>query len=1039
MKRTWARVLSLILVILLCVSTFSVISVYAEKDDTEITADSDDEEEAEEIEEEEEEASGEEDLYVYAESESEEEASYSVDEVQAMIDALPTVDELDEMDSEELLEAYYQLEEVYAAYETLSEEDQASIDDSVFDELFDYFNNMTATAEDEFGTTYEVGSVTALKNALASAVDGDTIILTNDITVAYNKSASKSDFNSKGYAFAISSGITLDLNEHTISVDYASGSTNYALFGLYTSESVTIKNGILDGQESQRCTVIANYRSSTTWSTENTLTLESLTIKNFNKGNGVTSNTHFKQSLIYLNGATFLSLKDCLITENGYTAFYFTGTEDSSVTIEDSTISENYTNSTTGGGFYITKTSSVNISGNTISGNGGVGTSLTGGGFHIASCDLVEITNNTITQNEAPGSTKGLGGGFYLTGNGDTTISGNTISKNESGKSGGGGYIINTNGDLIITDNTISENTSNGYGGGLYINNSSSNMFGEVKITENIISGNIVGLGAKESGDSYATSYCSKGGGIAFYDNATSHDVTSAYDFSGNIITNNSTALNASTSYQSRGGGLSLYGMDASREFLIESGTITGNSADWGGGIDYTYHCASVLHLYNAIITDNTADSGGGFWSCPSSTTTMYVTLGGTIYKNTATSMADSIRFEEAGGSYSGSGGVFATVAPRALGGTLMDWYSDEADARYTSGDSTVDLADYTNRTTSFSLHGELSEAGIALATAEAALLITGNSATQVGGGIASNAGVVFGENEDVSFTVTKEWKTTDGEEADSDVIPESITVQLIRVDDEENEVYLESVELSEDNNWTYTFEDLPGNYTYKIAEISVDSSEVEFTVSYSDITTDDDGNYYVTVTNSYEPTEPDDDDDDDDPSSDNVTYTVKKVWSGDDEDERPESITVTLYRDGKAYKTVTLSEDNNWKYTWTALTSGHTWTVEEVDVPDGYTSTVSKSGKTYTVTNTYEEPEDTTETEIPEDTTPEDTTPEDTTEAETPEDSTPEESSEDTPAQQLYVIPKTGDSANIMLWVVIMAIAVGGIVFVLRYGRKKK
>ncbi len=275
---------------------------------------------------------------------------------------------------------------------------------------------------------------------------------------------------------------------------------------------------------------------------------------------------------------------------------------------------------------------------------------------------------------------------------------------------------------------------------------------------------------------------------------------------------------------------------------------------------------------------------------------------------------------------------------------------------------------------------------------------------------------------------------------------PYSGTVSATDTNGEDSEITFTNgeaiVELGADEEITIT---LGTGMTYTIEETSSSSSyDVSYTIdresgsgAEASGTVSADGTTVVFV-NKYNP----DSGSDPDPSSDNVTYTVKKVWSGDDEDERPESITVTLYRDGKEYKTVTLSEDNNWKYTWTALTSGHTWTVEEVDVPDGYTSTVSKSGKTYTVTNTYEEPEepeDTTETEIPEDTTPDEPTPEDTTEAETPEDSTPEESSDDTTAQQLYVIPKTGDSANIMLWVVIMAMAVGGIVFVLRYGRKKK
>jgi pilin isopeptide linkage protein/LPXTG-motif cell wall-anchored protein len=52
------------------------------------------------------------------------------------------------------------------------------------------------------------------------------------------------------------------------------------------------------------------------------------------------------------------------------------------------------------------------------------------------------------------------------------------------------------------------------------------------------------------------------------------------------------------------------------------------------------------------------------------------------------------------------------------------------------------------------------------------------------------------------------------------------------------------------------------------------------------------------------------------------TSVKVKKVWDDKDDKDgiRPTAIRVSLYRDGKLEETVTLSEDNNWKYTWKDL-----------------------------------------------------------------------------------------------------------------------
>ncbi len=88
-------------------------------------------------------------------------------------------------------------------------------------------------------------------------------------------------------------------------------------------------------------------------------------------------------------------------------------------------------------------------------------------------------------------------------------------------------------------------------------------------------------------------------------------------------------------------------------------------------------------------------------------------------------------------------------------------------------------------------------------------------------------------------------------------------------------------------------------------------------------------------------------------PDNGYTSVTVKKVWVLDDGGKRPESVTAVLYRDAEKYASIELSDKNGWSHTWSSLNDSYTWTVDEPDVPEGFTSTVSGSGGTvFTITN---------------------------------------------------------------------------------------
>lgn len=87
------------------------------------------------------------------------------------------------------------------------------------------------------------------------------------------------------------------------------------------------------------------------------------------------------------------------------------------------------------------------------------------------------------------------------------------------------------------------------------------------------------------------------------------------------------------------------------------------------------------------------------------------------------------------------------------------------------------------------------------------------------------------------------------------------------------------------------------------------------------------------------------------------VTRKVLKIWEDRGyEEKRPKSLTVELLRDGEVFDRVALTEQNNWRHTWSGLSGRHSWTVSE-QAPAGYRVKVERTGITFTIRNTYVPP----------------------------------------------------------------------------------
>ena len=209
-----------------------------------------------------------------------------------------------------------------------------------------------------------------------------------------------------------------------------------------------------------------------------------------------------------------------------------------------------------------------------------------------------------------------------------------------------------------------------------------------------------------------------------------------------------------------------------------------------------------------------------------------------------------------------------------------------------------------------------------------------------------------------------------------------------------------------------------------------------------------------------------DNDDDDDD-----INVTAQKIWKLDNGRTAPDSITVMLRKNGREYDQAILNEQNGWRYTWYGLNSRYSWTVEEVEVPEGFTMSLRRHGHKFTIVNddtpvmpgTPDNPSqpggpnasDTPDTpdipgapitpdmpNIPG--TPDQTgKPETLRQPGTPgQPVTPEQPG--TPGQpgtttKSDKVPQTGDTANLALWITLLAVSGTGLIASFILIKKKK
>ncbi len=453
------------------------------------------------------------------------------------------------------------------------------------------------------------------------------------------------------------------------------------------------------------------------------------------------------------------------------------------------------------------------------------------------------------------------------------------------------------------------------------------------------------------------------------------------------LLTMNGGVIDGNTA-NNTGGGIFVQGGSVAR---VSAGEITNNDAKGvyasyvGGGIyvngvNAKYIEAGykngVLYITNALITDNYGTSGGsGIGSCPTSNLELYVTNGAAIADNEGDEIHISNKTEYGSATHYGNPDLF--LSGRMLGGSLNNW-----DITNNTTDLTLeDIVDHKVKVYgTLDFENNPSGSYMELAKSSAKVVVTGNTANGYGGGIGSNGNVIVGTNDETTeISGKKTWNDNDDIRGKR---PESITVNLYS-----NGILAESKVVTADDNWEYTFSDLPETLNgekieYTITEDAVSNYEAEY-------------NGYD-ITNTY---------------VNKVSIGVKKLWDDNNAESRPDSITVKLYANGEfTGDELTLTSDMGWKGSFdnlddlTADGEKIVYTIEEVSV-DGYTTTIEGSMEEgFTITNQL----------IPE--------------------NPPEEDEEEPPAS-----PKTGDESMMILWIGTLAAGVMCLVYIIRRRKIKK
>ena len=362
-------------------------------------------------------------------------ADAAVSAVQTMIDALPTVSELDGMTADELDAAYDDIQAAYDAYEALNAEQQAQITGADFEALLGWFNSQTAPLTDA-----------------QSGVHTHCVCGSNHQEIGDHKSADEKTFTAWTATDSLPGTAGSYYLTQSVTADWTvpTGEVNLCLNGQTISGSITVGSGATltltdcSGNGKVQGEVTVNGGKFELYSGTITGGVQV----------GIKGGT-------YQTGSSFTMYGGAITGNEDYGGVFLVGTtnhiDPPSFTMHGGTISDNTAGASDGGGggVYVGEKCSFTMDGGTITGN--TATAGNGGGIYIHfNAGNVSISNATITGNKASatGDTRyGHGGGIYS--ERGVTVKNVTITGNNSTFEGGGIY---GKGAITLTDATVTDN-----------------------------------------------------------------------------------------------------------------------------------------------------------------------------------------------------------------------------------------------------------------------------------------------------------------------------------------------------------------------------------------------------------------------------------------------------------------------------------------------------------------------------------------------------------------------------------------------------
>lgn len=641
----------------------------------------------------------------------------------------------------------------------------------------------------------------------------------------------------------------------------------------------------------------------------------------------------------------------------------------------------------------------ITVSGGSLTMTGGLikkNQAISGGGILVCNGGTFTMTGGTITDNDAidnsDGDASATGGGVCGFNGSEIHLTGGTISGNRSANAGGGisvgGWKVGDGSDhLTMEGGTVSGNSAGSGGGGIFVQAGvTAPTYWDAYATADISGGTITGntmTGLGKGSDAF--------GGAGIYVNGFS-DLYTAYGFHDGVLHLTNAVITGNTAAMEGGGYASCPASDT-KIYLDDGVALYGNTGSNAKDLYILASNAYGAHSGNPAYDISPLMLGGTAfrWKNEDGTERQLNELKGTLNAQKSEALAlhtdedpgslAQAKVEISGNTSATRGGGIGSNGTIIMGkGEVRNLTVDkkwDVAANVTLPDA-IDVevyrlaADGTQAyvgvqtikpdpaTGSWSVTiknlPKADEAGNEYTYTVKERAIQGYKSTLTGDPVNGFTLTNTVKPPTTSVSVSKVWEDEDDREGKR---PESITIHLLA-----NGREADVKTLTAQDGWAWTFEDLPQ---------SQDGQDINYTISedtvegYTATLTGDVASGFV-LTNTVKPKE--------DPkphhhsggggssSSSKTTVTVTKVWqdAGDQEGIRPDQVKVELVADGQATgKTLTLSPANKWKASFTGLAkrSGGktiTYTVKEVDLPAGYSQTLTGDASSgFTLTNTHQ------------------------------------------------------------------------------------